>query len=140
MNRYNFDLSEFQHEPDAAGVICPPLHLPALGDKIRANPILGEVERPNPATFRPQADAGESSRDQAGFYHPPKTCESYLSSLSPRLRLKISRNVSKAKKLFPNILTKHPQNIHNLLELLFVDLEIWVNSKFHRPSPRIAPS
>jgi len=29
----------------------------------------------------------------------------------------------------PKVQDKHPQNMHNLLELLFVDLEIWVNSK-----------
>ena len=29
----------------------------------------------------------------------------------------------------PKITEKHPQNMHNLLELLFVDLEIWVNSE-----------
>jgi len=29
--------------------------------------------------------------------------------------------------LLPKIVAKHPQNIHNLLEFLFVDLEIWVN-------------
>jgi len=33
----------------------------------------------------------------------------------------------------PKIESKYPQNIHNLIELLFVDLDIWVNSNI--PSP-----
>lgn len=35
--------------------------------------------------------------------------------------------IAEAKKIMPSLVKKKPQNIHSLLELLFIDLEIWVN-------------
>lgn len=35
--------------------------------------------------------------------------------------------LKQSKQLIPSVLNKRPQNIHNLIEFLCVDLEIWMN-------------
>lgn len=53
----------------------------------------------------------------------------------PEIRAGFKRVIASSKALFPDITRKHPQNIHNLLEFLQIDLGIWVNGTVFVESP-----